>query len=247
MPKINKANREVCDVDIRDIKTKKPFMFFDTANTTTENITSEAVYAMAKGAKRIAFPNPMDGTVTIEAQVYPFEIFLLYSGGSIESEAAVPKRDVVKCTTAGELAVPAGAVAGTVFVFKKDEWGETEIAGTYSSATNKFTATTASDIAVDSEYELGYLLTKSTGVKKITFNDKNKANAYYICMNTLDKDEEDVLTPYKMIFYKAQPQRNFELSQSSEGDPASITITFDLLSDKNGDFVEMVEINDEEY
>ena len=32
MPNINKANREVCDVDIRDLKTMKPFLFFDKAN-----------------------------------------------------------------------------------------------------------------------------------------------------------------------------------------------------------------------
>ena len=65
MPKINKANRQVCDVDIRDVATKKPFLFFDTANTTTQNITGESVFAMAKGTKRIAFANPVEGTATI--------------------------------------------------------------------------------------------------------------------------------------------------------------------------------------
>lgn len=33
MPTINKANRQVCDVDIRDVSTMKPVMFFETANT----------------------------------------------------------------------------------------------------------------------------------------------------------------------------------------------------------------------
>ena len=63
-------------------------------------------------------------------------------------------------------------------------------------------------------------------------------------MNTVEKDENEVLTPYKIILYKAQPQRNFELSQSSEGDPASLTLTFDLLEDKDGNFVDMVEITE---
>ena len=65
-------------------------------------------------------------------------------------------------------------------------------------------------------------------------------------MNTVEKDENEVLTPYKIIAYKAQAQRNFELSQSSEGDPAQLTITLDLLEDKDKNFVEMVEIEDEE-
>ena len=243
MPKINKANRQVCDVDIRDLKTKKPFLFFDTANTTTEDISSDAVYAMAKGARRIAFNNPMTGTATIEAQVYPFEFYSLFMDGKIETTAAYPEKKTIKCTTAGELSIPEGAVSGTVFVFAVGAWGETPIEGTF--ANNKFTATTAADIAVDTDYEVGYIVSKSSGVKKITFNDKKKTNAYYICMNTVEKDEEDVLTPYRIIFYKAQPQRQFSLSQSSEGDPATVTLNLELLSDKDGNFVEMIELSDE--
>lgn len=242
MPQINKANRQVCDVDIRDVATKKPFMFFDTANTTTQDISADAVYAMAKGARRIAFANPMTGTATIEAQVYPFEFYSLMSDGVIESTGAYPVKETVTCENEGELAVPEGAVVGTVFVFAKGEFGGTEIEGTF--ADGKFTATTPTDIAVDTEYEVGYVMSKTTGVKKIAFNNKKLPKAYYISMNTVEKDEDDVLTPYKIILYKAQPQRNFSLTQSSEGDPASITMTFDLLEDKEGNFVEMIEIEE---
>ena len=35
MPNINKANRQVCDVDIRSLD-RKPVLFFETANTTTQ-------------------------------------------------------------------------------------------------------------------------------------------------------------------------------------------------------------------
>ena len=239
MPTINKANRQVCDVDIRAIDTRKPVMFFDTANTTTQNISGESVFAMAKGAKKIAFSNPMEGTATIEAQVYPFELYSLMSDGIIESSASYPVRETVKCSTAGELTLPADAVAGTVFVFAKDNFGGTEIQGTV--ADGKFSA---AELTADSEYEIGYIVSKASGVKKISFNNKKLPKAYYISMNTVEKDENEVLTPYKIILYKAQPQRNFELSQSSEGDPASITMTFDLLEDKEGNFVDMVEITE---
>lgn len=240
MPSINKANRQVCDVDIRDVATKKPIMYFDTANTTTQSVTGESLFAMAKGTKRIAFANPMAGTATIVAQVYPFEFYSLMSDGIIESTGSYPVKEVVKSATAGELAIPAGAVAGTVFVFAKDDFGGTEIKGTHAG--NKFTATTASDIAVDTEYEVGYVMAKEEGVRRISFNNKKLPKAYYISMNTVEKDDNEVLTPYKIILYKAQPQRNFELSQSSEGDPAAITMTFDLLEDKDGNFIDMMEI-----
>ena len=244
MANINKANRQVCDVDIRELDTKKPFLFFETANSTTQNISGDSVYAMAKGARRIAFSNPMEGTATIEAQVYPFELYSLMSDGIIESNATYPVKETIKCTTAGEVTIPTGAVVGSVFVFAKNDFGGTEIKGTY--ANGKFTATTADEIAIDSEFEVGYVMSKTTGVKRISFNNKKLPKAYYISMDTVEKDESGVLTPYKIILYKAQPQRNFELTQSSEGDPASITMTFDLLEDKEGNFVEMVEIEDVE-
>lgn len=244
MPNINKANRQVCDVDIRNIKTRKPFLFFDTANTTTQNISSDTSFAMAKGMKKIGFSNPMDGTATIEAQVYPFKFYSLMTDGVIESIGSYPEKKIITCDTAGELAIPEGAIAGTVFVFAVDDFGGTEIEGTF--ATNKFTAKTADLIEVGKSYEVGYIVSKSSGVNSIKFNNKRLPKAYYISMNTVEKDEFDILTPYKIILYKAQPQRNFELSQSSEGDPASITMTFDLLEDRDGNFVEMIEITDED-
>ena len=236
MPNINKANRQVCDVDIRDIKTMKPFLFFDTANTTTQNIQGETTFANAKGTKRIGFANPIEGTMTIEAQVLPFKLYALMTDGVIESTASYPVKKTVKCATGGELDVKAtkGTISN-VFVYAKDDFGGTEIKGTY--ATDKFTATTTEEIKENESYEVGYIVTKTSGVNKLSFNNAKLPKAYYVCMNTVEKDENDVLTPYKIIAYKAQAQRNFELSQSSEGDPAQITITFDLLEDKDKNFV----------
>ena len=48
-----------------------------------------------------------------------------------------------------------------------------------------------------------------------------------------------------MTAYKASIQRNFELSFSSEGDPASVTLTFDLMEDKDGNIFDMVELTED--
>ena len=131
-------------------------------------------------------------------------------------------------------------VAGSVFVYPLDSYGVegSEIAGTF--AENVFTATTAGDIVVDTEYAVAYLLVKA-GVKKVAVNNKRLPPDLFIQMSTLDKDEDGIYTPFKMTAYKASVQRNFELTFSSEGDPMSITMTFDLLEDKEGNFLELVE------
>ena len=238
MPDINKANRQVCDVDIRVLKTMAPFMFFDTANTTTAGLSGDSVYAMKKGVRAIAFHNPIEGTMTIEAQVMPFKAYSLFSDGTIDTTAAYAVKKTIKCTVAGELDI-VGAKAGTVFVYASGEFGNTQIAGTYAS--NKFTATTESDIALNTEYEVGYIVERSTNVKKVSFNNKKVPKDYYITMSTLDKGEDDSLTPFIMTAYKASIQRNFELSFSSEGDPATITISFDLLENKDGNVLDLIE------
>lgn len=227
MPEMNKANRAVCDVDIRVLKTGVPFMFFDTANTTTVGLSGDSVYAMAKGARRIAFANPADATMSIAAQVYPFKFFALVSDGAIENEAIYPMVSTVTCETAGELAlsVKNGTIeAGTVFAFPEDMYGDEDsmIAGTF--ADGKFTAESADKIAVGSTYKVGFVVNR-TGVKKISFNNKRLPKDYKITMTTVDKDEEGLYTPFIIVAYKASIQRNFELSFSSEGDPASVELT----------------------
>ena len=249
MPELNRANRQVCDLDIRNLKTGKPFMFFETANVTTVGLESDSVYAMAKGTRRIAFPNPITGTLSVEAQVYTFKFFSLFSDGTIDTSATIAKHETIKATEAGKITLVPGdgntISAGFVFVYPKGDYGNEDALVAGSFAENVFTATDASGIAVGSEYEVGYLLVKA-GVKKISFNNKKLPTDYFITMSTLDKDEEGLFTPFIITAYKASIQRSWELSFNSEGDPASVTATFDLMEDKDGNILDMVEDSEAE-
>lgn len=238
MPELNKANRQVCDVDIRFLDTKKPFLFFDTANTTTVGLSGESVYAMKKGTRAIAFQNPIEGTMTIEAQVVPFKFYAMLSDGTISTTAVKSIRKTITAASAGSLTI-AGATAGTVYVYAEGDFGGTAIAGTYSGST--FTATTAEDIASGSKYEVAYLTTKDSGVKRISFNDKKVPKDMYIQCETVEKAEDGTLVPFIITAYKATINRDFELSFNSEGDPATISISFSLLSDSDGNVLDITE------
>lgn len=243
MPELNKANRQVCDVDIRVLKTLAPFLFFNTANTTTAGLSGDSVYAMSKGQRAIAFHNPLEGTMTVEAQVIPFKFYSLFSDGTIASDGIQAVHKTIKAT-AGTLTIDVGTgtvKTGSVFVYPAGSFGDEEavIAGTFAEGV--FTPTETSDIVADSEYEVGYIVNRTSGVKRVAFNNKKVPKDYFITMNTVEKDEEGVLTPYIITAYKASVQRDFELSFSSEGDPATVTLTFNLLADKNGDVMDIME------
>jgi len=239
MSTTNKACRDVGDVDIRVLSTMKPYLYFDTANSVGLSISSEDTFAMAKGSKAIAFSNPMDSTVTIEGQVLPSEFYAMLSDGTIETSAVLAEKETVICTVAGTLTVPSDIKAGTLFVYASGSYAGTPIAGTLAGTT--FTATAPADIAVDASYDIGYLVTKSTGVKKVTFNDTKNPLDYYITMRTTEKSEDGILSTKKITIFKGKPTKALDITYSSEGDPVSVSMTINCLRDKQGNIIEMVE------
>lgn len=238
MADLNRANRAVADVDIRILSTMAPFLYADFANTTTTGLTGDAVYAMKKGIRAIAFQNPVEGTMTMEMQVYPFRLLALLADGVVHADAVIAKKETIECETAGKLTIT-GATSGTVFVYAEGEYGGTAIEGTY--ADNTFTATTAGDLVVGTSYDVGYLISKTSDVQRVSFTATQDSPDLFITMNTLDKDEDGNLTPFIMTAYKASISRDFEFSFSSEGDPASLTLTFNLLADKENRVLDLVE------
>ncbi|MFA6867611.1 MAG: hypothetical protein WCR54_08890 [Clostridia bacterium] len=245
MPNINKANRQVCDVDIRVLKTKAPYLFFEDANVTTVGFSSTDTYAMARGSRAIAFSNPIeDATMTIEAQVKPFKLLALISDGTIETSAILAKKSTITCDTEGTLTLPTGVQAGSVFVYAKGDYAGEAIEGTVAGTT--FTATTPADVVMGEDYEVGYLVTVSSGVQKIAINDKKNPQDYFVTYNTVEKDEDGVITPYIITGYKCKPVKAATLSYSSTGDSASLTITFNCLKDKDGNLLDMVEYTEPE-
>lgn len=239
---INMANRQCCDLDIREYKTKKPWLFADFCNTTTAGFTSDAVYANKKGAKAVRFDNPGTGTISCTFQVHPFKMYALLSNGEIQTNAVIASKETITAAAAGKLNLNGTPQAGTVFVYAEDDFGGTVIEGAFADGV--FTATTEAAIAVGSTYIVGYLTNKTTGVQRVSINDSQNSKAYYITMETLDTDENGGLIPIKIIAHKACPQKNLELSFSSDGDPAEITITFDCMSDENNNVLDMVEITE---
>ena len=165
------ANREVCNIDIVNYADETPFMHYEYGNTTGLSISSDSVYAMGHGARRVAFNNPLEGTFSLSLQVAPLQLLSLYSDGVIDSSSEQFVKTEIKCTTAGTLplTVSAGTVSD-VFVYASGDYGGTAIAGTFASGT--FTATTAADLTVDSTYEVGFLVKRTSGVHTVTLNNK---------------------------------------------------------------------------
>lgn len=239
-----RANRQVCDVDIRYRASGKPFMYFETANTTSVGIESDSVYAMAKSTRRIQFANPLDGTVTITAQVYPSKLFELISGTAKKSSAVYATTAVVACVDEGEipLSVSSGAEikAGTVFAYPEGSFGDADSIIPCTFANDKVQG----NFLVGHKYEVGFIVTRNTNASTFAFNNKAPLTEYKFTMSTVNKGDDGDFTPFLIVVYRAIMNRNIEVSFSSEGDPAEISMTFTLMPDRKGNMIDMVEIAD---
>lgn len=237
---LNMANRQCCDVHILDYATMKPWMLVDFCNTTTAGFSADAVYANKKGAKDIKFDNPLEGTMKLNFQVHPFQIYALYSDGEIETSALIARRENVMGAAEGKLTLTNTPKAGTVYAVDPDTGKIIE--GTVSD--KEFTATTTSEIKNGTTYEVSYLEEKTAGVKKISFNNKKTPKDFFIQMETVDKDEKGNLVPVRITAYKASPNRTLDLSFSSDGDPAEIEIELSVLQNEDGDVMDIIEITE---
>ena len=234
------ASREVCDMNILDFQTKKPVLHMDYANTNATELTGETVFAYGgKGhPKKVPFTGEKGGTFTIETQLATMQLYSLITGGAIETAAKFLKREVIKCTTAGEISVTGTPIAGSLTVFTEADDCGTAIA--CELASKKFTATTASSIAANSYAVAYYLEEITTGVQKISVKNTTFPKAVIIYADTYEKNENDEVIPYKQVVYKAQPQSQMTISHSNSGDPVSLTITFDLMADADGNMIDLI-------
>lgn len=241
----NMANRDVADLTFINYSTKVPFLYVDYANVTSYELTGEAVYAYGGHGhpRRVVFNGERGGTLTIETQIQPFKLYSMITGGAISATASFMKRDVITATGAGTATLSeTPATNAEVNVFLADDDCGTPIEATVSG-------TSLSDMSGVEEGDklvAYYLYDISDNVQKINIKNTTFPRSFTCYGETTYKTEDDEILPMKFIAYKLQPQSNISVSMSNTGDPATLTITCDLMVDGDGNLMDLIEITEEE-
>lgn len=243
----NFASREVCNLVVLDYVSKKPVLNCDYANTTTLEMTSESTFAYGgwNRPKRVAFNGQREATFTIETQMRSFELYSLLTGATIETDATIIKREVLTgAASTGALTLSATPVTGTVFVF-----AENDDCGTALNVTVTGTAVTnasgSTDLVAGNKYIAYYQTNVTSDVKRLNVTSTTFPKDVQIFGDTLMKTEDGELWPYKLLIYKASPQANITIDNSNEGDPATLTIVFDVTVDGDNNMMDLIMIEDD--
>ena len=234
----NMANREVCDLIFVDYATKKPFLNLDFANVTTTELTGENVYAYGgKGhPKRVSFSGEKGGTLTIETQIQTVKLWQLVTGGEVSKTSKFMTREELTVGTGGNTVTLSDVpIAGTVVIYKADDDCGTELQNTVETK-----AVTLNDTLTEGDKVIAYYIKElKDKVERINIKSTSFPKNFTVYGDTIMKTEDDEVLPMKMTIYKCAPQSNISLGFSNNGDPESVTITADLMSDENDDMLDL--------
>lgn len=239
------ANREVADMIFQDYKTKKPFLYVDYANTSNQELTGETVYAYGgKGhPKKVSFSGDKGGTLTIETQIQTPKLWEMMSGGTGSTTANVMKKvnATIGSTNTITLDTEDTLTKGQVWVYDATDTNlETELEVTSVSAqTITLTSGTENDPVIV------FYTTKKTDVYNINIKATSFPRAFTVYGDTYMKTTDDDILPYLFKAYKAVPQPTMSLAFSNNGDPATVTITCDLLVDDDGNLLDLTLLPEE--
>lgn len=225
------ANKCGVNFTLREYATGKPFLFFDFINEYAEDIKRDRVFATGGqyAANLVGFEGKIEGTIKISTQIIPIEVIALAAAGKVASGAEIAVREVIKATTTGKISLSETPIAGTLYVYKLDKDCEGDPVAT--TATTK--DVTVEGAAVGDKY-VAYYFKTSPDAKTVVFNENNTSPFYTIDGYTKLKDTDGLDTAEYVKGYKVQPQQAIALTYNGGNDPISLDVTFDLLTDGEG-------------
>ena len=102
------ATRDSGMIELTNLATDLKALRMGYANTITVNITADTVKAKKRGKDAVVFSNPMEGTLEVEMQVFPFEVYSIFGNGTITEGGIRSVVTTIKATEEGKLAIDTG-------------------------------------------------------------------------------------------------------------------------------------------
>ena len=89
-------------------------------------------------------------------------------------------------------------------------------------------------------------ITNVENVYNLNIKATSFPKAFTVYGDTYMKTTDDDILPYLFKAYKAVPQSNMSLSFANNGDPGTVTITCDLMTDDDGNIIDLTLLPEEE-
>lgn len=235
------ALKDACNVLITSRSTNKPFLYADYLNSCSLSVSSEPVFARAKGINKITFNGAKTGTFTMETEIFEIKYLALILGGEVSKEAGkFAKRYVGTVNGEGVITLPEEPVEGSISTFVlgrdgKEHVKEVEVVPEIEGST----LTYRSGAPEEGQSIAVYYLVEVPEATKIKVNDAVQSEAFKIEGITAIRNEFNEDELFQLRIFNAKPQTNAELTMSAEN-VSSFSATFDLMVDENNEMIELL-------
>lgn len=240
--------KEVVNGVLTDFVTKKPLVYFDYAETTSNENQAERVFLEGgQGAYRLmAFDYKKTATFKLTLPLVDLKMMALLAGEDLATGAAdVFKREELVITT-DKVTLSETPIDGTLFVYELDSQRDNGEEFTAAVVPATPTATeyslTAQDLTFDTTNNgktvvVFYQYATTPTAKKISIKANKFPKAVSIYGDGLWVDQvTEQAQAVKVVVHKAKVQPNFTISMDMQN-PTKLELTFDLFAVKeaNGD------------
>jgi hypothetical protein len=236
--------KDCANLSLFDLGTGAPALHTDYANVSTNEWSSERVYANSKGTRAIAWDYDRQSTLAVEMEVFDLKWIALVAG-SEQGEANVAKREVVRVGASKTATLKGAPLEGSVQVVRVgsddiEHIGEPldEVVGTETAVSANQFKVSGSEItfatdAVEGESYAVYYLVLDSQAKTITISADKFPKNFKIIADALIREKETGKDEFVQIEYvNAKPQSNFTITMSAT-EPTNLAVTFDLFPNKD--------------
>lgn len=231
------GSRNNLNLQIFDFTTNKPIMTFDYATTTTNEFAGETVYARGGDGNpyRISWNGDKTSKLTVETQVFTLQHLSMLAGEPIvKGEHAIYRSQVVTVADGGSgvktVTLSKAPIGGTsaVAVYSYVNGVIADSQTVESVQDNVVTLASASTVKVGEEVEV-YFQFNAPDTAKLSYTAKGFPKYAKIIGDTIYATEKGgSVVSSQQVFHKVKLQPNFTVTYSPTGDPASLSLTFDL-------------------
>lgn len=235
--------KDCANLSLFDLGTGKPVLFTDYANVSTNEWTSERVYANSKGTRSIAWDYDRQGTLAVEMEVFDLKWLAVVAGSELkEGEANIAKREVIKVGTDKKAQLAGVPVTGSVQLValgadEIEHIGEPLEEVPSAPTASQFSVTSgeitfATDAVEGTAYAVYYLVLDSNA-RTMTISADKFPKSFRVVADALIRERETGKDEFVQIEYpNARPQSNFTITMSAT-EPTNLSVTFDLFPNKN--------------
>lgn len=226
------ANLKIFNGSILNFATATPLMEFDYANTVSEESTADRVYAMGAGTRRLAWDGNKERTLTVETQLFTMQHLAMMSGESIRQKASdIIRVDTLTVGADGTVTLDRTPISDDIAVLPYVNATIQRVPQTITNRTGKtitLRQTDINDVKEGSQVQVFYQWTVEDSYV-LAFTDESTPPYVTIVADTFYVDEQtgDYLNA-QIVYFKAKVRQESTFAYSSEGDPSSLTLTFDL-------------------